>query len=459
MLNISDHRIDRRIDQTRYSAFSLLGNRLIGRRVKRFFLLSGLLSLGFLFLPWTQNVESNGRVTTLRPADRPQNVESAIPGRIAAWHVQEGDTVTAGDTLVLLTEVKDDYFDPELIQRTAEQLAAKVEAVQAYADKVLALDRQLEALRTNRRLKIESAVNKIEQARLKVSADSMARAAAGVALGIARDQLRRQEELFEQGLKSLTELEARRAKFQEAQAKSAEADAKLLSAQRSLLNARIDRDDAEAEYNEKIAKAEGDRFTTLGAQYAAEGERSKLQNTLANYTLRAGLYALTAPRNGIVTRALQAGIGETIKEGTPVLTIVPEKPVLAVEIFVPARDLPLLSIGSPVQFLFDGWPALVFSGWPRLTYGTFAGQVYAIDRAAGKDGRYRVLVSEVEGQPWPAALRVGSGARGIALLKEVQIWYEIWRQLNGFPPDFYTDETQEKEENGPFLKKPKAPKL
>ena len=459
MLNISDHRIDRRIDQTRYSAFSLLGNRLIGRRVKRFFLLSGLLSLGFLFLPWTQNVESNGRVTTLRPADRPQNVESAIPGRIAAWHVQEGDTVTAGDTLVLLTEVKDDYFDPELIQRTAEQLAAKVEAVQAYADKVLALDRQLEALRTNRRLKIESAVNKIEQARLKVSADSMARAAAGVALGIARDQLRRQEELFEQGLKSLTELEARRAKFQEAQAKSAEADAKLLSAQRSLLNARIDRDDAEAEYNEKIAKAEGDRFTTLGAQYAAEGERSKLQNTLANYTLRAGLYALTAPRNGIVTRALQAGIGETIKEGTPVLTIVPEKPVLAVEIFVPARDLPLLSIGSPVQFLFDGWPALVFSGWPRLTYGTFAGQVYAIDRAAGKDGRYRVLVSEVEGQPWPAALRVGSGARGIALLKEVQIWYEIWRQLNGFPPDFYTDETKEKEQDGPFLKKPKAPKL
>lgn len=459
MLNISDHRIDRRIDQTRYSAFSLLGNRLIGHRVKRFFLLGGLLSLGFLFLPWTQNVESNGRVTTLRPADRPQNVESAIPGRIAAWHVQEGDTVTAGDTLVLLTEVKDDYFDPELIQRTAEQLAAKVEAVQAYADKVLALDRQLEALRTNRRLKIESAVNKIEQARLKVSADSMAQAAAGVALGIARDQLRRQEELFEQGLKSLTELEARRAKFQEAQAKAAEADAKLLSAQRSLLNARIDRDDAEAEYNEKIAKAEGDRFTTLGAQYAAEGERSKLQNTLANYTLRAGLYALTAPRNGIVTRALQAGIGETIKEGTPVLTIVPEKPVLAVEIFVPARDLPLLSIGSPVQFLFDGWPALVFSGWPRLTYGTFAGEVYAIDRAAGKDGRYRVLVSEVAGQPWPAALRIGSGARGIALLKEVQIWYEIWRQLNGFPPDFYTDGTQEKEENGPFLKKPKTPKL
>ena len=324
---------------------------------------------------------------------------------------------------------------------------------------MLALDRQLDALRVNRRLKLESAVNKIEQARLKVQADSMALNAANVSLNIARDQLGRQEELFELGLKTLVELEARRAKFQDAQAKAGEANAKLLSAKREWLNSRIARDDAESEYNEKIAKAEGERFTTLGAQFAAEGERSKLQNQLANYTLRAGLYALTAPRNGIVTRTLQAGIGETIKEGTPVMTIVPVNPTLAVEIFVPARDLPLLEIGSPVQFLFDGWPALVFSGWPRLTYGTFAGEVFAIDRAAGSDGRYRVLVSEVAGNDWPAALRVGSGARGIALLKDVQIWYEIWRQLNGFPPDFYANSDEKMEKDGPLLKKPKAPKL
>jgi hypothetical protein len=32
---------------------------------------------------------------------------------------------------------------------------------------------------------------------------------------------------------------------------------------------------------------------------------------------------------------------------------------------------------------------------------------------------------------------VGSGASGIALLNDVPIWYELWRQLNGFPPDYY----------------------
>lgn len=461
MLNISDHRIDRRIDRDRFASFRLLGNPLIGRRIKRIFSLIALISLVFLFLPWTQNVQTSGRVTTLRPADRPQSVESAIPGRIGAWLVQEGDTVAAGDTLVRLTEIKDEYFDPELLARTQEQLQAKEEAVAVYAEKVLALDRQLEALKTNRELKLASATNKIEQTRLKVVADSMGLEAARTALKIADDQLARQETLYEQGLKSLTDLEARRNKYQETRAKATEAESKLLSSRREYLNAAIDRDDALAEYNEKIAKAESDRFSALGNQFATEGERSKLQNQLANYSLRAGMYALTAPRDGIVTRVMQAGIGETIKAGSPVLSIVPVKPQLAVEIFVPARDLPLMEIGSPVQFLFDGWPALVFSGWPQLTYGTFPGQVYAIDRAADIDGRYRVLVSEVPEAPWPEALRIGSGARSIALLKDVRVWYEIWRQLNGFPPDFYGKSSGDKEDKSgePLLKKPKSPKL
>jgi hypothetical protein len=32
---------------------------------------------------------------------------------------------------------------------------------------------------------------------------------------------------------------------------------------------------------------------------------------------------------------------------------------------------------------------------------------------------------------------MGTGAQGIALLKDVPIWYELWRNINGFPPDYY----------------------
>jgi hypothetical protein len=31
---------------------------------------------------------------------------------------------------------------------------------------------------------------------------------------------------------------------------------------------------------------------------------------------------------------------------------------------------------------------------------------------------------------WPSNLKIGTGAQGFALLNDVPIWYELWRQLN-----------------------------
>ena len=103
-------------------------------------------------------------------------------------------------------------------------------------------------------------------------------------------------------------------------------------------------------------------------------------------------------------------------------------------------DLPLLQKGQEVRFIFDGWPSIAFSGWPGLSYGTFGGKVMAIDNFISDNGKYRILVApDSTNETWPTGLRVGSGATGMALLKDVPIWYEIWRKLNGFPPDYYLD--------------------
>ena len=88
--------------------------------------------------------------------------------------------------------------------------------------------------------------------------------------------------------------------------------------------------------------------------------------------------------------------------------------------------------------MFDGWPTVVFSGWPNLSYGTFGGEVVAIDNFISQNGKYRILVApDPNDVEWPDALRPGSGANGLILLTDVPIWYELWRNLNGFPPDFY----------------------
>ena len=49
-----------------------------------------------------------------------------------------------------------------------------------------------------------------------------------------------------------------------------------------------------------------------------------------------------------------------------------------------------------------------------------------------------VVVPDPKEKLWPEYLTLGTGAQGIALLNDVQVWYELWRNVNGFPPDFYT---------------------
>ena len=64
-----------------------------------------------LFLPWTQNIRAKGNMTTVRQDQRPQEINSVIPGKIVKWYVQEGAYVKAGDTILQLGEIKVDYFD------------------------------------------------------------------------------------------------------------------------------------------------------------------------------------------------------------------------------------------------------------------------------------------------------------------------------------------------------------
>jgi len=127
-----------------------------------------------------------------------------------------------------------------------------------------------------------------------------------------------------------------------------------------------------------------------------------------------------------------------VKEGDMIVEVVPDRFQYAVELFVRPVDLPLVSTGQQVRFQFDGFPAIVFSGWPRSSYGTFAGKVTAVENSVSANGKFRVLVTENPLQkPWPPQLRMGTGAQAIALLKDVPVWYELWRNINGFPPDYY----------------------
>lgn len=393
-------------------------------RVKHWFWGSIIVIIVTLFLPWTQNIRARGSITTLRQEHRPQELNSIIAGRVVKWYVKEGDIVRQGDTIAKLAEIKDAYLDPELIARTNEQITAKKSGISFYGEKVSATEQQISALRQTLELKRR-------QLALKIVSDSMEAMAANNQFEIAEAQYVRQKIMRDSGLASLVQLEQRNQAFQAALAKKIGAEIKYV-------NTRTELSQVQQEYAEKIFKARGEKAAAQSDIASANAEVSKLSNQFANYSIRNGMYYLLAPQSGQVTQATKAGLNEIIKEGEKIVEIIPLEVDYAVEIFVRPMDVPLLSKGQKVRFLFDGYPAIVFSGWPQASYGLFSGNVVAIENAVNAEGKFRVLVGEDRDyKPWPRTLKNGTGASAIALLKDVPIWYELWRNINGFPPDYY----------------------
>ena len=448
MLNLSNHRVDEALfEHYPLRTLRTLKQPNSGQRLGRWVLILLVLSIGILFLPWQQNITGEGVVTALTPQDRPQTVQNAIPGRIERWNVREGQLVKKGDTLLVISDIKDDYFDPNLQQRLSEQLTAKQGSLTATDAKIAALNGQLSALETGLRIKLESARNKVRQSEFKVSSDSADLVAVQRNYKIAVDRLDRFEKGYRNGLFSLTDLETRRLKLQEDVAKVVAQEAKLNGSRQELLNARLDLGAIQADYQDKVAKARSDRSSAASYRADAEGEIAKLRNKISSVTVRQGLYVVRAPQSGYVVRSLKAGIGETIKEGESIVTLQPENPQVAVDLAVRAMDVPLIQRGRTVRIEFDGWPAVQFSGWPLVAVGTFGGEVAVIDAVSSTNGSYRLLVtpkSTNKDQPWPTQLRVGSRAYGWVMLDNVPIWYELWRQVNGFPPSLQQEPKDEK---------------
>lgn len=443
MLNLTPNSIPNREAIEQLSSFKKISLSSANKMFTYWLVGTLVIILIIMMMPWTQNVQARGKVSTLRPDQRPQTIHSTIAGRIEKWYIQEGVQVKKGDTIVYLSEIKADYFDPDLVSRTARQVQAKEGAISSYAQKVQALDNQIQAMYAELRLKKEQLSNKIRQTQLKRMSDSIELQRAIIDADIAQKQLNRTQELHDKGIKSLTDLEGKKLKMQETQAKVIEAENKLLSSRNEVANAQIQLNNIEFEYNQKIAKAKSDKFSTLSDQYDAEGSADKLRIQSSNYARRSNFYYITAPQDAYITKALTPGIGETIKEGDPIVSIMPAKYQLAVELYIKPMDLPLINLGQEVRFIFDGWPAFIFSGWPGNSFGTFKGSVVAIDNMVSEGGKYRILVAPDESKKvWPPELRPGAGAKGIALLNNVPVWYEIWRKLNGFPPDFYQKNTE-----------------
>ncbi|MFN3772521.1 HlyD family secretion protein [Cloacibacterium normanense] len=414
--------------------------------VAKWFLFTFLAFVFIMFLPWTQNIKTQGNVNTLFQEQRPQKLNSPIPGRIIKWYVKNGDVVKKGDTILQISEIKDDYLDPFLVERTQEQVQAKKGVREYYNAKISTTENQIAAITAAKDLKLNQIKIKIAQLQNKLKAEQAELTAVNNELKIAQDQLNRQNKMYEEGLVSLTQLQQRNVSYQNALAKKTSAENKLAQTQQEIAAQNIEQNAVIQEYTEKLSKTEGDRFQSMGQVAGSTGDIAKLENQVATYKVRKGLYYILATQDGQITQLTKAGIGEIVKDAETIGIIVPKKIDYIAEIYVKPVDLPLIRENQKVMLTFDGFPAIVFSGWPNSSYGTFSGKIIAIENSISENGLFKAIVAEDKTQKrWPPNMKIGTGASGIAILNDVPIWYEIWRNINGFPPDYYQVNTQKNE--------------
>ncbi len=430
MLKLSKQSIDQQIGYNSLYSLRALGTPSGGRILARWLIVLFVLFICILFLPWQQNIRGNGNVTALSPMNRPQTIEAVIAGRVQKWYVREGDFVKKGDTIVTISEVKEKYFDPQLLLRLQQQITAKENGLSSKDQKVNALQRQVKALYQAMDLKVKQSKAKLQSEEVKFKN--------------AENQFQRNKKLYDAGNIPLTKFQEVEYKFQGSQA--------------DYLNAQLELGRVEAEYLDKISKAESEINSTRAEAFDSQGEIAKAKNEYANTEIRNNQYQILAPQDGVIVKAMKAGIAETIKEGDAICTIMPGASDVAVEMYVSAMDVPLISKGRKVRVQFDGWPALQFSGWPSVSVGTFGAEVRVIDYVNSKPGEFRILlVPDPSQEPWPVQLRVGSGTKGWVMLDNVPVWYELWRQLNGFPPSLYEAPLDEMMKNNSYKnEKPKV---
>lgn len=386
-----------------------------------------LFALLLVFVPWQQSVDGTGRVIAYAPQERQQFIEAPLEGRVLTWHVQEGARVKKGDLLCEMTD--NDPLILARIQTEIDMLKQRIAAARARAESIESRIHELETARKNAldasNSRIAMAKQRIQQAQQVVSASEMA-------LKTSELNYDRQRGLFAEGLSSKRQAELAELDLVKMRTDTERARSQLAAARSEEAALGSDQLKIVADVGATINDAHASRASVLSEEASATAELVRTEGRLA----RQQTQQVTAPRDGVVLSVIARQGGELLKAGEPLLSFVPDTDVRAVELIMAGNDAPLISEGRHVRLQFEGWPAIQFSGWPSVAVGTFGGRVAWVDAADNGQGKFRIVIVPDGDEPWPsgAYLRQGTRVNGWVLLSRVRLGFELWRQMNGFPP-------------------------
>jgi multidrug resistance efflux pump len=410
-----------------------------------------LTMVAMVFVPWQQSARGTGEVVAYIAQERQQTVTSPVKGVVMriGEGIVEGMKVQRGDFIV---EIEPNAANlVQQLRASLNDLDAKLKTAETKANVYGQNVRDFQAARD---AAVDAATEMVAAAKAKWDAKQRLVAGYEAKELQARLNFDRQKTLFEKGVQSEKEFEKFRKDWfvAESEFESVQLDVAAAEKEWEAKNDELVQKQREAQT--KVDYARAMQQDALGLAATTQKEKREVEVKLAELDR----LVIAAPRDGTLHRLNVFERGQTLKEGDPLFVIVPDTSERAVQLWVAGNDTPLVQPGDHVRLQFEGWPAVQFAGWPSVAVGTFGGQVVTIDPTDDGTGKFRILVKPDGEQEWPSGryLRQGVRANGWVMLNKVQLGYEVWRQLNGFPPVISKDAPgASKDEKATKVKLPK----
>jgi multidrug efflux pump subunit AcrA (membrane-fusion protein) len=398
-----------------------------------------VVALLIAFVPWTQTITTTGQLSAYSPYERPQDIEAQITGRINKWHVFEGVRVKQGDLILELSDIDPLFMAPDLLSLLEQRKTALEQNRQAALDRASQLEKRIKEMQNLVKAAVPSAEARVVEAENKVREAEQNVAAAKIAVDTAELNVNRHKQLAERGLVSQRELELTILAAIGSKAELQGAEAALQAAKQGMRALSFGRDQISADVVQRLLDAEASRAGAFADAARATDQLADVSLRLSNITQRRIASRTYAPIDGTVVRMAEVGPGETVRPGDKLVRISPLSADKAAELWADGLDSPLLNVGRKVRLLFFGIPAIPLPAWPELMAGTYGGVIKVVDQVDDGKGNFRFwVVPDPEDRPWPeqSHVRQGTKVMGWVILNRVPLWYELWRRVNLFPPDY-----------------------
>lgn len=317
---------------------ALHGDRSLGSRLAIGIAVLLLLAWALWFAFGKVTVYEVSRAARVEVSSSSREVSSIRDGRLVATGLYIGRRVRAGEVLAQL-----DSEPQKLMLAEAEaRLAAFPAHVEGLRKQLVAMDLAGSGARQARAAAIASA-----QARTRA-----AKASAEFDIELARRQ----------------RLDAQNGGAAAIDAARAEAEARRAAAARDAT--RHDEGRIVGEAVARNASIAGDAAQLSAALEGAKGELAAQQAQVAQLRYEVEARMIRAPADGVIGSIMSVRLGEAIRTGASLATIVPEGDLHIVAAFDPAKGLGRLSVGQPARLRLDGF------AWTQ--YGDFQARVVRV---------------------------------------------------------------------------------